>query len=101
MRAPREVYVYYRIALSDLAAVEQAVRDVQCRWCARHSRSHARLLRRAADGAPDGFVTLMETYAQPGGVSAAMQAALEAELGAVLAPWLRGPRHVELFVPCA
>jgi hypothetical protein len=34
-------------------------------------------------------------------VSAPLQAAIEAEARAALAPWLRGERHAEVFVACA
>ncbi|HET9820374.1 MAG TPA: DUF4936 family protein [Burkholderiaceae bacterium] len=101
MPAPRELYVYYRVASADLAPVTRAVREAQRYWCAQHPGLRAGLLRRADDGAPGGLVTLMETYGQPGGVSAEMQAALETAFGAVLATWLRSPRHVEVFMPCA
>ena len=101
MPAARALYVYYRVAQRDLPAVARAVRVVQARWCARHSGLCADLLQRADEGTAAEHVTLMETYARPGGVSSALQAAIEMELAAVLAPWLQGPRHVEVFLPCA
>ena len=101
MPPPEELYVYYRVARPDRATAARAVHGVQSRWCAQHPGLRARLLQRADRDAAGDLVTLMETYAQPGGLSAEMQAALEADLGRVLAPWLKGPRHVEVFVPFA
>jgi len=77
---------------------------MQAALCERHPGLIAQLFVRA-DGAqtPVGAVTLMETYAQQApasdaaaGVSPALQAELEAA-AAVLQPWLRGTRHVEVF----
>ncbi len=78
---------------------------MQAALCERHPGLIAHLLVRV-DGAqtPVGAVTLMETYAQQAppsdaaaGVSPALQAELEEAAAAVLQPWLRGARHVEVF----
>jgi hypothetical protein len=99
---PRQVFVYYRVAAIDLDTATSAVRSLQSRLQAQHPALHTGLLRRAEErDAATGLVTLMETYAASGGVSAPLQAAIEAEARAALAPWLRGERHAEVFVACA
>ena len=77
--------------------LEQQERLVyQARLRESHPGLDARLLRRP--GGPDGQVTLMETYAMPGGVSEAVQARID-EAATCLAAWLRGARHTEVFEP--
>jgi hypothetical protein len=90
----REVYVYYRVAGADAAALAGRVRALQVDLCARHPGLHARLLRRPV--APGDVQTWMEVYAMPGGVSEDLQRAIEAAAASLL-PSLQGPRHCEVF----
>jgi hypothetical protein len=90
------LYVYYRIDTASLADAAQAVRDVQALLREAHPGLQAALLRRP--GERDGQVTLMETYAMPGGVDEALQARID-EAATALAPWQRGARHTEVFEP--
>jgi hypothetical protein len=46
-------------------------------------------------------VTLMETYRRAAGFDAPARWRIEDLAGAALAPWLIGPRHLEVFEPCA
>jgi hypothetical protein len=92
----RSLYVYYRIDASNLDDAAAAVRGFQARLCQGRPALQAALLRRP--GEQDGQVTLMETYAAPGGVSGALQARID-EAARCLAPWLRGARHTEVFEP--
>ena len=94
----RSLYVYYRIDAASLAEAVAAVGTFQARLRESHPALQAELLRRP--GEQDGQVTLMETYAMPGGISGALQARID-EAAACLAPWLRGTRHTEVFEPLA
>jgi hypothetical protein len=102
--AARQLFIYWRCPAAQAGAAQTAARAMQATLCERHPGLIANLLVRV-DGAqtPVDEVTLMETYAQQAppsdaaaGVSAALQAELEAA-AAVLQPWLRGARHVEVF----
>lgn len=92
----RSLYVYYRIDAASVAEVVAAVRSFQLRLGESHPGLQAALLRRP--GEQDGQLTLMETYAMPGGISDALQARID-EAAACLATWLRGTRHTEVFEP--
>jgi len=99
----RELFVYYRVRADDAEAALPLVRGLQARLIEQHLGLVARLLRRPETN--DGTQTWMETYAidpghAPEGVSAALQAAIEAEACALL-PLLEGPRHTEVFLACA
>ena len=96
----RELFIYYRIEEAGAGSALATVQGFQARLCARHPGLTARVLRR-----PEGTTdqqTWMETYsfADEGGVSAALEAEIEAE-ASPLAPFIVGVRHVEVFVPCA
>ena len=95
-RLARSLYVYYRIDAASVAEAAAAVQAFQARLGESHPALQAALLRRPGD--QDGQVTLMETYAMPGGITDALQARID-EAAACLAPWLRGARHTEVFEP--
>jgi hypothetical protein len=95
----RRLYVYYRVPRRDEAAIVQAVRALQQQWQTADRELQCDLLRRDEDSGADD-VTLMETYCAAEGVSPSWQARIEAEAGALLAPWSYSARHVEVFVPC-
>lgn len=100
---PRRVYVYYRVQAADLVDAVQAARALQAQLRDRWPGLQAELLARPEAGSDDAR-TLMEVYAldaEPGGLDAPRQAAIEAAAAQALAPWLQGPRHVEVFTPCA
>ena len=86
----RELYVYYRVAEGVLPAAQAQVRDFQATLRADHPALQARLMRRPE--LRDGQVTLMETYALPGGIPAELAARITAGT-----PALPAPRHVEAF----
>ena len=99
----RELFVYYRVRADDAAAAMLLVRGLHDRLVAQHPALSTRLLRRPEEN--DGLQTWMEVYAadprrEPGGVSTALQAAIEAQSAALL-PLLAGRRHTEVFVACA
>lgn len=94
----RWLFIYYRVASADAVAAAAAVRHLQSRLRQTWPGLQAQWLRRPEE--KDGMQTWMEIYARPGGITAEVQAHIEEEARA-LAPWCRGPRHVEVFVPCA
>lgn len=99
----RELFIYYRLHANDAVAAEAAVALFQTQLRQRYPTLLTRLLRRPEE--TDGLQTWMETYStQPmretQGVDADMQTAIEAH-ARVLRPWLAGPRHTEVFIPCA
>lgn len=104
----RELFVYYRVRSGDETSALSVVTAFQNRLRQRHPRLGARLLRRSGLGGE--VQTWMETYAmnpqqgEPpprqedvGGISEQLQQEIES-LAADLAPYLAGPRHVEMFV---
>lgn len=96
----RELFIYYRIEGAGAATARATAQGFQARLCARHPGLTARLLRRPEQTSDQQ--TWMETYsyAGEGGVSAALEAEIAAE-ALLLAPFITGARHVEVFVPCA
>ncbi len=109
MSAPLgELYIYYRIALADEAAVQQQVTAFQQTLRHRFSGLRARLLRRvdSPGQAADALLTMMEIYEAAADVSGqlndleALVAAIDSE-AEVLAPLIRGERQLEIFAACA
>ena len=97
-----ELFIYYRLDPLDAPASQRAVTAFQGDLQACYPWLRARLLRRPQ--ATDGQETWMETYsADPAmnstGVTPEIAARIE-QAAAVLAPFLRGARHTEVFVPC-
>jgi hypothetical protein len=106
--AERWWFIYYRVHLADMAAAVAVAREGQRALCSAHAGLSASLMQRPSSAAsPDGSpqMTLLETYRAaldwPADQAAALPAAIEATVGHRLAPWLQGPRHLEVFEPCA
>lgn len=89
----RDAYIYFRVARADEAAAVAALREMQARWA---DDVDCELLRRADES--DETVTLMEVYR---GASDEVLQRVEAEASLRLAGVLIGPRHTEVFEPCA
>lgn len=89
------LFIYWHTSPGDAPAAEAAIRSQQARWRGQLPGLDARLYRRS-DAAGDR-VTLMETYAMAGGLSAVLQARLLAEAESSLGHWALGGRHVEDF----
>jgi predicted phage gp36 major capsid-like protein len=89
----RELFVYWRVAQADAGLAEAALARMQQTLCRQHPVLVARLYRRA----DAETTTLMETYATPAGVDAALQTAIAAAAERDLAAWRGAVRHVELF----
>jgi len=94
---PHELYLYWRTPRGGWSDAARVLADWQARLCAASPGLHARWLRRVDEDAAS--VTLMEVWHQPGGVDAATARRIAEEGSALLAPWLSGTRHVEVFLP--
>jgi Domain of unknown function (DUF4936) len=98
-----ELFIYYQLDVADAPAAQAAVAVFQAGLSARYPWLRARLLRRP--NATDGQETWMETYAaDPALNSTGITPTVAAEIelaAAVLAPWVRGTRHIEIFLACA
>ena len=84
----QRLYVYYKVARTQLASTVAAVQQVQAALVSAHPGLQAELLRRPA--LQDGEVTLLETYAGP------LDPALEAAIAQATSA-LPQPRHSERF----
>ncbi len=94
-----DLYIYYRVAEAQAAALLPQVQAMQAALAASHGMPVA--LKRRPES-KDGLQTWMEVY---GGVPAGFEHALaEAVATAGLASHISGERHTEVFVdvaPCA
>lgn len=101
--AARWWFIYYRVRRADLGSVVAAVREAQRRLCAGLPGLTAALMQRPSSG--EAEVTMLETYSAPPAWPAERLAQAPAHIDATVAPaaapWLRGPRHLEAFSPCA
>ena len=93
-----ELFIYYRVRSADAPGAQAAVAQLQAQLRTRYPHLIARLLCRPIDD--NGLQTWMETYAIENGITDAMQTDIEARASALLT-MLAGPRHTEVFVPCA
>ena len=92
----RELFIYWKIAREQAPAAHAAAADLLHSLHAAHPTLQCRLLRRA-DEAGDK-TTFMETYsAPPGGVTAALQAAIQEQADICFAALGPPARHVEVF----
>lgn len=91
----RELYFYWRARPDAVAPALAAARALQQRMRECDPDLDARLLRRAEGDES----TVMEIYAAPHGIDAERRRRLQEEGDAALAPWLDGPRHLEVFEP--
>ncbi len=96
MDAPRQLFIYWRVAAADLAAARRAVLELQQRLRLQHPAVQPSLLLRD-DPAGLDEATLMEIYASHDGIDAALQQHIEVLCEPATARWRRGPRHVEVF----
>lgn len=99
----RQVFVYWRVASADARVAMQAMRDLQRRLQGQYPGLRAGLYVRSEPSASEA--TLMETYAVGAmyaaqGLDADLQRHIERAGAALLLPWLRGARHVEVFEAC-
>jgi Domain of unknown function (DUF4936) len=101
----RSWFIYYRVLPGDLPRAVEAVRGAQSRLCEGQPGLRAALMQRAPAAGAHEPMTLLEIYSVendwPAGRAAALPAAIEHVVGAAVAPWLQGFRHLEVFEPCA
>jgi Domain of unknown function (DUF4936) len=93
--ARHELYLYWRTPRATWRDAVAALAAWQTAFCADAPGLRARALRRVDDDAVS--MTLMEIWSSDGGVDAATAQRIGDVGNAVLAPWLAGPRHVEVF----
>jgi len=98
----RELFIYYRVRVTDTEAAKTVVSGFQARLRERYPQLATRLLYRPET--TDGQLTWMETYAtdprqEPTGVSPRLQAIIE-DFANGLTPLLQGSRHAEVFTVC-
>lgn len=91
----RALFIYWKVLPEELARALAAARDFQAGLSQHHPSLAACLYQRAESASP--LVTLMETYAQPSGLDAAIELAIVEEGHAKLGGWCQGVRHVERF----
>ena len=94
----RELFIYYRVRSMNVATARVAVEQLQTALREQIPTLQARLLCRDERSAEPQ--TWMETYAIAGGIGTDLQARIEAQ-AQVLLPIIDGPRHTEVFAPCA
>ena len=95
----RTLFIYYRVATGQAQPARRAVKAMQAGLCDHHAELKAQLMRRPEE--KDGMQTWMELYSHPAGVSPELEAELGRAAEALSQAWIQGPRHVEVFVPCA
>ena len=99
----RQLFIYWRVAGTDLQPALQAVRDWQIALAAQWPKLRCGLYQRSDP--PAGDTTVMESYAiesaQPhAGIDDALRRHIEQAGDAKLAPWLASARKVEAFDRC-
>lgn len=97
----RELFIYWRVSPGQLAAAAAAMQAWQAGLAQQHAGLQARLLCRQDE--PGSAATLMETYAQAGGLAPALQSLVKEQGDQIAAAWVDGRRHVEVFgpLPCS
>lgn len=96
-----ELYVYYRVRPDAAEQVREQVEQLQTELRARWPDLTARSLLRAPDATGGSDIqTWMEIYTRPAGLSEQDQAIVLAR-GSAIVRSIDGPRHAEVFAPCA
>lgn len=93
----RELFIYWRVLPGHTEQALSAARRVQQALCAEYPSLVARLYQRP--DATGHSATLMETYAQVGGMGEGLLRSLEQQTAAALESWCDGGRHLEVFLP--
>ena len=92
----RELFIYWKVPLAQAEAAHGAAAALMQALAQSQPALQVRLLRRADEGGDKA--TFMETYRAPApGVTAAMQAAIQAEAERAFAALGLPARHVEAF----
>lgn len=102
-----ELFIYYRIHMNQIEMARREIQAFQARIGTAYPGLVARLLTRA-DGADGEHETWMEHYrietgdpTTAEGLTSEIQARIEHDATAQLSRWIAGPRHTEVFIPCA
>ena len=96
----RQLFIYWRVAGSDLPMALNALRNWQAGLSLQHPALRCGLYQRMDSAQADA--TVMESYAfesvQPHpGIDEALRQLIDQDGHALLKRWLRGARHVEVF----
>lgn len=91
----RALFIYWKTGREQAAAAAAGTAAFQRGLQESHAGLVAKLYRRADETGES--VTLMETYAQPGGIGTALRAEIVAAGSHACAGWGQGERHVEVF----
>jgi hypothetical protein len=96
----RQLFIYWRVSHADLPAALAALREWHAGLIAQHPGLRCTLYRRTDGATADA--TVMESYAidmplPHAGIDEALQRHIDQCGRALLARWLRGTRHVEVF----
>ena len=94
----RELFVWYRVTAARAPAAKAAVFDMHRALADEMPGLVARLLTRSEPGVDPQ--TWMETYAHPGGIGVAAEAAIDRH-ARKLVSFIDGERHAEAFMPAA
>jgi quinol monooxygenase YgiN len=100
----RQLFIYYRVNAAQANEAVAAASSMQRVLREHHAGLQTALLRRPDNDQSD--ITLMETYAldaavAPHGITAELQAAIDAQAAVSLGALVAGARHVEVFDLCA
>lgn len=98
--APCSLFIYYKVESAQAQTLRDRVQSMQRSLCQQLPGLMAQMLVRV-DAHP--HQTWMEVYQHPQGVDAAMQKQIDRAALAMQAETCGqlGPRHVEVFAPCA
>lgn len=100
MHAGRRLFVWYHVAETDAAALLSAARALHGRLQEAHPGLRCELLQRPQMAG--GQRTVMESYAlEPAGIDPVLHAEIEQQALAAIGGLIHGPRHAEIFDPCA
>ena len=91
----RALFIYWKVPRDQLPGALAAAREFQTGLSRRHPSLVASLYQRAESGA--ALVTLMETYAKPGGLDGQVLPDIIDGGHTVLGAWCASGRHVEQF----
>jgi hypothetical protein len=96
----RELYIYYRVNPQQAVQAEDEVRALHAELREQFTGLTARRLLRADAASSASSQTWMEIYAHPSGLSD-LALAVILKRGTELVRSIDGPRHPEVFSPCA
>lgn len=95
----RELFIYYKVAITQAQTLLPVILAMQETLQARHSGLSARLLSRSDEASGD-HLTWLEIYAHENGIDDGLQREIESAARNDPINQNVGQRHVEVFTPC-